>query len=50
MTGREVALLFRPDYELQRLVRAPEAARREWRLELIRARVAGRIVSETEEG
>jgi hypothetical protein len=50
MTGREVALLFRPDYWMQKIVAAPEAARREWRLELIRARVAGRIVSETEEG
>ena len=42
--------MFRPDYELQRMIGAPEAARRERRLKLIRERIAGQIVSETEEG
>jgi hypothetical protein len=38
------------DYETQRIIAAPEGAKRERRLELLRARVAGRIVSETDEG
>jgi len=42
--------MFRPDYWMQRTIAAPEVARRERRLEVIRARITGRIVSETEEG
>ena len=42
--------MFPPDYKTQRSIAAPEVARRERRLEHIRARVAGRIVAETEEG
>lgn len=47
---RKEAVVLPPDYELQRIIDAPEVAQRERRLELLRARVAGRIVSETEEG
>ena len=43
-------MLFRPDYWMQKIIAAPEVARRERRLEVIRARIAGRIVSDTEEG
>jgi FAD/FMN-containing dehydrogenase len=39
-----------PDYRMQRIIAEPEVARRERRLELVRARVAGRIVVEAEEG
>jgi len=42
--------LFPPDYRMQKIMAAPEVARREWRLDVIRARVDGRIVSETDEG
>jgi len=47
---RKEAVVFPPDYRTQRMIAAPEVARRERHLEQIRARVAGRIVSETEEG
>jgi hypothetical protein len=47
---RKEAVVFRPDYWMQKVIAAPEVARRELRLEVIRTRVAGRIVSETEEG
>jgi hypothetical protein len=42
--------LFPPDYDIQRSMAAPGVATLERNLELIRGRIAGRIVSETEEG
>jgi hypothetical protein len=47
---RKEVVVLPPDYWVRRIIAAPEVARRERRLEHIRALVAGRIVSKTEEG
>jgi hypothetical protein len=46
---RKEVVLFPPDFRTHKIIAAPEAAHHERRLEHIRARVTGRIVSRAEE-